>query len=68
VKQVYLRQHSIALSLTAAIVCCKCAEQDWAAQRTEITAQSFQLENIFKDFKLFTEMSGLSYFAIQIQS
>jgi len=49
VKQIYLQQDSVALSL----IVVKYAEQDRAAQWTEITAANFQLENISKDFKLF---------------
>jgi len=49
----YLRQYSVALSLIAAIVCWKYAQQDRVAKLMEITAASFHLENIFKDFKLF---------------
>ena len=52
-KQIYLRQYNVALTLIAAIVYRKYTKEDWAAQWTEITAVSFQLENIFKDFKLF---------------
>ena len=54
VKQIYLRQYNVALSLIAPTVCWKYAEQDRAAQWAEITAASFQLENIFEDFKLLT--------------